>query len=224
MSLYEEKFVLFADILGWGDLVCKSEKDETIQRHLYEIMKILFEIDVFTPEANTAINKVIGESEGIPAGSGYASVKTIQFSDSLVFTFDNTLMSFVYVYGVMSALSSILASIGYFFRGGIDYGNIHHENGIIFGPAMNNAYLLESKKATVPRILFSERAKEVFLKLKAPSEFTFLDSDSLCLNNFNHIENMESVKRIVNDKIIMYADNDKVRPKYLWVKNRFSEL
>jgi hypothetical protein len=32
MSLYEEKFVLFVDILGWGELVCNSDKDETILR------------------------------------------------------------------------------------------------------------------------------------------------------------------------------------------------
>lgn len=224
MSLYEEKFVLFVDILGWGELVFNSEKDEIIQRQLHGIMKLLLEINSFTPEAIDKINGVIDESVKIPVDIGSASVKTIQFSDSLVFTFDDAVASFTYVRAVVTAISSILANIGYFVRGGIDYGNVYHEDGGIFGPSMNNAYYIESKEANVPRILFSERAKEVVSKLQIPSDFTYIDSGRLCLNNFERLNNIEKIKSIVNEKITLYGKDAKLVEKYQWVKGRLDKL
>jgi hypothetical protein len=41
-------------------------------------------------------------------------------------------------------------------RGGIAVGNLHHKNGILFGPAMNEAYELESQLAVYPRIVLSK--------------------------------------------------------------------
>ncbi|WP_438865258.1 hypothetical protein [Neptunicella sp.] len=224
MSLYEEKFVLFVDILGWGELVFKSEKEENILSQIHGVIKILIDINNFTPDAVESINSVIEEHEKIPVDIGPAAIKAIQFSDSLVFTFDNTVVSLTYVYAVMAAISSILANMGYFVRGGIDYGNIYHEDGGIFGPAMNNAYYIESKEANVPRILFSERAEKVTSKLQIPSSFTFIDKGRLCLNNFDKLNDIENIISIVNDKVSLHKQDAKLAEKYQWVKERLRKL
>jgi hypothetical protein len=48
--------------------------------------------------------------------------------------------------------------IGYeiLLRGGIVVGKLLHENNIMFGPAFNQAYDLESKSALYPRIVIDE--------------------------------------------------------------------
>lgn len=56
-----------------------------------------------------------------------------------------------------------LLNDGYLVRGGISYGDTYHDELSFFGPAVEEAYFLESKKAVTPRILISdllgERAK-----------------------------------------------------------------
>jgi len=56
-------------------------------------------------------------------------------------------------------LSQFSFDLRMFMRGGITIGKlIHEENGALFGPAMNEAYLLESKCAIYPRVVISEKA------------------------------------------------------------------
>lgn len=46
-----------------------------------------------------------------------------------------------------------LASYDVLLRGGITIGDLYHDGSIVYGSAMNEAYLLESKKAKYPRII-----------------------------------------------------------------------
>ena len=50
------------------------------------------------------------------------------------------------------------------FRGGISIGDCFHDGKIIFGPAMNEAYKLESKVAKWPRVVISEDTLKEGLK------------------------------------------------------------
>ena len=47
-------------------------------------------------------------------------------------------------------------------RGGIARGGLIHDKEMVVGPAMVDAYLLESKKAVYPRIIISEELKNEF--------------------------------------------------------------
>ncbi|MDR1994263.1 hypothetical protein [Azonexus sp.] len=53
-----------------------------------------------------------------------------------------------------------LLNEGYLIRGGIAYGDAYHDDLSFFGPAVEDAYILESKKAVTPRILISESLGE----------------------------------------------------------------
>jgi hypothetical protein len=51
-------------------------------------------------------------------------------------------------------------NLGMMIRGGIALGGlVHEEGGALFGPAMNEAYHLESKSAVYPRVVISSSAK-----------------------------------------------------------------
>ncbi len=79
------------------------------------------------------------------------------FSDSLVLSSDEKNIS-----DLLSEIRTLINECtlhGLFLRGGVTIGRLYHNNNIIFGPAMNCAYKLESEFAVYPRILLSE---EVF--------------------------------------------------------------
>ncbi|MXV20005.1 hypothetical protein [Deinococcus xianganensis] len=61
--------------------------------------------------------------------------------------------------GMISEIQFELALEGYFIRGGIDYDYIYVDEEIIFGPALINAYKMESA-SLYPRIAFTEAAIE----------------------------------------------------------------
>ena len=72
-------------------------------------------------------------------------------------------LSWVALYNTNYMLERLISK-GYFFRGGIKFGNIFYDKkeNMIFGPAISEAYELESKYAKYPRVLIEENlAKEI---------------------------------------------------------------
>jgi len=57
-------------------------------------------------------------------------------------------------------LQMSLARAGFFARGGLSIGRFHLREGLVFGPALVEAYELESQVATHPRIVLSREAEE----------------------------------------------------------------
>lgn len=60
-----------------------------------------------------------------------------------------------------------ITEYGVFLRGAITKGNLFSDNSKVFGPALNQAYILESQSAVYPRIIFTTKLlneyKEHFL-------------------------------------------------------------
>jgi len=97
-------------------------------------------------------------SENIKKISNHFPLTITQFSDSFVLSCPaenqhscSYLLQAVYLIHLMC-----FESLGMMVRGGITLGKlIHEENGALFGPAMNEAYELESKSAIYPRVIIS---------------------------------------------------------------------
>src|SRR3546814_12713824 len=75
------------------------------------------------------------------------------FSDSLIISAANTADGLWHVLFSLSDLAINLLEIGVLVRGGVTIGGIHHDDDIVFGLGVNEAYRLESKIATSPRIV-----------------------------------------------------------------------
>jgi hypothetical protein len=58
---------------------------------------------------------------------------------------------------ILSGVAEMALRIGVLIRGGFTFGRLYHENGVVFGEAMVDAYQLESKHAIRPRVLVSDR-------------------------------------------------------------------
>jgi hypothetical protein len=138
---YEDRVVCFLDILGFGGhIACSIQQDGSDANE-----KIRELSDVF---AN------IREILEIDRPAVRRDKEVTQFSDSIVISFPAYTES-----GVFFALQDILwvqislAQKGYLCRGGVTRGRLIHTPTVLFGPAMVEAYTLESKSALYPRVI-----------------------------------------------------------------------
>ena len=165
---YTERIVCFIDLLGFKGTVDRSTQDEKV---LIELHTMLSEL-----QANKLAEVVFG---GIPMLTSNRQWKTAeqtgtteaakstwplsitQFSDSFVFScpaenFGSCRLLLQTVYAVKLLF---FKHLGILMRGGIAKGQlIHEQSGVLFGPAMNAAYALESKSAIYPRVLIGTEA------------------------------------------------------------------
>ena len=132
-AIYEKRIVAFLDILGFSTMVQDSKVDTEMRRKIMKAMKII---------------RKSGESEE----SEYKKVST--FSDSAVISYPlHSNSSLFYLLIDVIHLQLMLGTIGVMIRGGIAIGDCYHDEKIVFGPAMNEAYRLENKVALWPRVV-----------------------------------------------------------------------
>lgn len=137
------RVVVFMDILGFKNIINQFDNQE-MNKLVYNIMNYF---------------KWIKESnyKGFLAEHDIGKEVTV-FSDSIVVSYDASLPGQVFF--ILLDIIHIqldLAAKGIFLRGGVSIGNLTHENDIVFGPAMLDAYNLESKIAKYPRIIIDEK-------------------------------------------------------------------
>ncbi len=139
---YEKGLVVFMDILGFKNYICNEKK---------EVGKI-FSIFNFAEKIKYLYNT-----------SNMNGVKIEFFSDSFVLTTTEVSMdSFVSI--MISCLlvnMQLFKETGLCTRGAVVIGEFFHEQGIVFGPGIVNAYLLESEKAKSIRMLVDENVVKV---------------------------------------------------------------
>ena len=139
---YEDRVICFLDILGFGSHISSSidkvdggDKAEKIKELADAFTRIRETLDIDRPEDRH-------------------DKEVTQFSDSVVISFPAYSES-----GVFDALLDILwvqvslAQKGYLCRGGVTRGRLIHTPKLLFGPAMVEAYTLESKAALYPRVI-----------------------------------------------------------------------
>ena len=148
---YENKFVFFFDILGFENLI-ESKKCS----YIYNIIKkcidqvdqangsdiLLVEGDIVFENGDLKWGKIIGKP------------KITFFSDNAILSIsEQEIDNEVYrIAQFVGNLQSYLILEGILIRGGLSYGEIYHDNDIVFGPALVKAYDIESKKIINPFI------------------------------------------------------------------------
>jgi len=160
---YEDRIVAFIDILGFKELVKKSESNSKIIETLNTTLQYLktwerpnqWNLDFVEIEKST-------QRKGIEKFILKDRTNVTTFSDSIVVSVkieeDN----------INEMLSSLITNLSYMgselmkneilIRGAITIGKlIHNDNGAVFGNALIEAYELESKCSKYPRIIISNK-------------------------------------------------------------------
>ena len=144
-AVYEKRIVAFVDILGFSTMIEDSKADTDLRRKIKKVVE------------------TIRESADSKADRSIRKVTT--FSDSAVITYPlqdhsalfNLLMDVIH-------LQLKVGALGIMIRGGIAIGDCYHDGRIIFGPAMNEAYRLESKEAKWPRVVITSETLKIGIK------------------------------------------------------------
>jgi hypothetical protein len=153
---YEETIVIFLDILGSREMRSFDEK--------YKIHKLFHE----EIKANQALQETKGKSH-----VAYTR-KLYSFSDCAYVFYkykpgiDEKRQDLNKLFQVALFNTSLmmlnLLNEGYLIRGGVTYGEAYFDELSFFGPAVENAYLLESKEAKQPRILIDRAFAKAILE------------------------------------------------------------
>jgi hypothetical protein len=130
---YREALVTFVDILGFRELVRA------------------------TPDANDLWKKIAEFRRSLPAEDEYAEeLHVITFSDSIVrVRWAHTESAVFYEFMDLLHAQASMANAGVLVRGGVALGKVSSGSHGVFGPAFIDAYDLESKFASFPRIVVS---------------------------------------------------------------------
>lgn len=164
--MYENRFIAFIDILGFGALVESSANDKNIQKKILEALNSI-QSDKLNEDLYARVNEELIPPEELEvvkeiartfaqAGKAANPVAITYFSDSLVISAPegDVIASQLVVDLVIKLKIKMWSDHNLLIRGGITLGNLTHiEGGPLYGPAMNRAYYLESKEAKFPRVI-----------------------------------------------------------------------
>lgn len=133
---YERRVVLFLDILGFRSLI-EQRKEEQVYK-------------VFT-----GLNRLREMSFN---GSGGSELTMLSDSIVLSVSLEERLVrqGLREGFDLASHFAYLFLEEGILTRGGLTIGDIYHNGNIVFGPALNRAYALESELAKYPRIIIDD--------------------------------------------------------------------
>lgn len=135
-SDYDKRFVGFIDILGFADLVQRGDR---------------------TPELRAQVIEALRKVRSTPnPGSGETDLRFQNFSDSLILSTRPSAVGLWHLLLSLDALAWNLLQIGVLVRGGVSLGGMHHDDEIVFGVGVIDAYRIESRVAKYPRIAISK--------------------------------------------------------------------
>lgn len=148
---YEMRVTAYIDILGFSDIISNTiDKNGTDVVEQISLIHDAYEAvrDVWNLDLSSSERKEITVSD--------TKIVTT-FSDSIVISFKITEQSEVF-HTILELQWMIMRLIvkGILCRGAVTYGKLYHTEQMLFGPALVEAYLLESKAALYPRVILDK--------------------------------------------------------------------
>jgi hypothetical protein len=131
---YTERYCAFIDILGFSGLISDLDRGKV---SVAEIHRVLSAIHA-RPNA---------------ARPQHADLRSQSISDAVALSAAPNAAGFDAICTAAEELSRRLLRSGYFARGGMTKGRLYHDHSTVFGPALVEAYRLESQIAKFPRIV-----------------------------------------------------------------------
>lgn len=236
-NLYSRRIVAFVDILGFKSLIDESLESEEMAKHIHNALKRILQVKRDNEDAEGLISlKKFG-------------VEVTTFSDSAVISYPidfegglfHVLLDIIH-------LQQALIYDGVLIRGGITIGDLYHDGEIVYGPAMNEAYRLESQYADQPRIIISRQHLLSGIRETVSSQnglmyevkyieglvrqdkdgFYFLDilnqSQEISDDGTDYYCWLWTLRKIIVRGLQRNFQNRRVYGKYVWLKKYFNTV
>lgn len=140
--MYQKAIVTFIDILGFRDLINKSEWS-TVLNALNKVKEAASPVSVDDEQETDDLAQVVSFSDSIVRVRKIETVANINYPMGLLF---QELISLVHAQGELIDFNIII-------RGGVAIGDVYISANSVFGPGVIKAYDLENKYAKYPRII-----------------------------------------------------------------------
>lgn len=130
--------VAFIDVLGFRAMIYDLRHKPHLKPKIHQVLEAFRDVDLRYKKDQKF----------------FSQLKATCFSDSLVIS-SNDLDAERFVFAIGDLQARMLFN-GILLRGGITKGLLFHEEGIIYGEGLIEAYDIESKKAKYPRVVLSQ--------------------------------------------------------------------
>jgi hypothetical protein len=216
---YLDRVVAFIDILGFGILVKQLKDNEDLHQRLYSALRANHRIKVSSKLEQTVQNEL----------------EISVFSDSIAISGDESNHRGV-IWTALHLQSDLLA-MGVLARGGISVGPTVHQDELLYGEGMLDAYYLESKTAIFPRIVVAQKivdklteGNRALLLKKDIDGVWFLDpfsigilpsnSESLLEDGYDpHEESLKYLGTRIDEELMRLSDPSHIA-KWNWLKSQ----
>lgn len=221
-ATYEERYFAFIDVLGFSNIVKRSATDRVVVAQIFD-----------------ALTSISDSAE--KARRAGLEIEATSFSDNVVLSSPVSRKSLLGMFEIIGNLSADLLSKSMLFRGAIVKGKAVHNSAVVFGPALVDAYRLETSTSFHPRIMLSDPVFEdvsTYGGQRGGAEFKYwISSGSLDvphLNPFAFWEGDESssakilslvhLQNVVAAGLIGNYNIPAVAEKYKWLARKFNEF
>lgn len=250
---YKKRIIAFIDILGFKEIVKKSERSNKQLMVIKEALQFLKNREI-PNKWNIQLIEIEEDAQKKNLDDFDISNRTNSsaFSDSIVvsvqFDESNLNESLSTLVANLSFVGSKLMTDGILIRGAITIGNIiHTDTGVVFGQGLIDAYYLETRSAKYPRIIISEKLINM---LNYPLErkrnrypyhqyLKRFDDGCLGFHQLIYFQVLQSwvkmskvrletglrrVKKTIINGLDSSFESPDVHEKYLWLKNEYNDL
>ena len=162
---YETKIVAFYDIMGWRS---KIEQAGNSRKKAAELKNIVRLFAQFKAEYE--------------AKNRHLRMRVSTFSDNVVVSATASRRNMLVMMLILAQAQLYAARRGHYIRGGMTIGKIVHDDHVVFGPALNRAYYLESEIADVPRIVVDDEFMKAFRRKNVESSILLREKGIYFLN------------------------------------------
>ncbi len=226
---YQKRIVVFLDILGFENSLDEFE-EEAIKKY----------DDKKSPRViiSKKANQFIRVFKDVISLMDNYDCKYYLFSDNICITVDpysNRDLAIDILFTI-STLFKRFSDMGYFLRGGVDFGWMLDEDDIALGVPLAQAYKIESEIAIFPRVVVSDNFIEFVNDFNLPENdqfnlenFIIESSDISYINTFyniirtdDKINFLDQYKEQIERKLIETKSIGKVYAKYYWLRNEFN--
>jgi hypothetical protein len=154
---YEYRIVAFIDILAFSEMIKATDTDDPKKED--DAKAMLDKLQEVVKFLQTDISKAISKHD-LPSGT-----KASMFSDTVVVSIPKAESRGVWrLFQLLKKLQIKLIGNDILLRGGIVHGKLIHQDQLIIGPALVNAYEVESKSALYPRIVIDPHVLHLYVR------------------------------------------------------------
>lgn len=140
---YTQRYCAFIDILGFTNLIGDIRREKVSFGKIRDLLRKVHEPTKFSVSGVVALD-----------------VRATSISDAIALSADFSVAGLAGLIDTITRLALGVLEAGYFVRGGLCRGLLYHDQDMVFGDALIEAYKMENTVARYPRIMVSKQVHD----------------------------------------------------------------